>query len=97
MYARGCILAPDNGCYGRCILHYDSPEKDVALFKQRLEEKDPNVERIGLSWVVFHTDADFSGRVFKKDIYFRFTKFYMRANFNHTESRAEVSFRGAGG
>jgi uncharacterized protein YjbI with pentapeptide repeats len=87
-----------------CIFHDPSPEKDVGLFKAKLEEQiESETQRLDFSgyhfpenWSFssqnFRIDVNFWGATFQKNVYFDRTVFQGHADFSRAKFEGEVRF-----
>ena len=83
-----------------CIFHDPSPEKDVDLFKEKLEEQmESETEEHSFIGYYFSENWDFSGKEFKIDVDFRGATFqgtnFWGASFQGTASFWGASFQNA--
>ncbi|MGD2250954.1 MAG: pentapeptide repeat-containing protein [Candidatus Methanofastidiosia archaeon] len=78
-----------------CIFHDSSPDKDVDLFKENLEEQmESETDKHNFIGYYFPKNWDFSGHKFEIDVDFRGTTF-QGANFSEATFQGRADFSGA--
>ena len=81
-----------NGSEQYCIFHDPSKEKDIDLFREKLQEKLDSLD-YDFRGFFFPEDVNFSSKKFEEDVCFDGATFQMKANFNKTIFK-NVDFNG---